>query len=54
MNQTAKRPANQWLCVTGFRRNGRGFNTQPSRFISMMGYENAVRELTMTNIEEDY
>jgi len=46
--------ARQQLFITGFRRNGRGFSTGPSRFISMMGRENVVYEQSMTNIREEY
>jgi len=42
--------ARQQLYITGFRRNGRGFSTGPSRFISMMGRENVVHEQNMPNI----
>ena len=35
--------------ITGFRRNSRGYNTHPSRFISMMGRDNVVHDQTKTN-----
>ena len=35
--------------LSDFRRNSRGYNTHPSRFISMMGRDNVVHEQTKTN-----
>jgi len=40
--------AKKRLYITGYRRNGRGFNTRPSRFIQMMRKENVVGEYETT------